>query len=72
MTSYDDLPIVFLACQVFQHLIEAHLPAGLARSVTFMDYGLHQVPRNLKNAIQEQLDSIDEPSSGRPGLWIMR
>jgi hypothetical protein len=62
MTMHDNLPIVFLACQVFQHLIEAHMPAGLVRSITFLDYGLHQVPRNLKNAIQEQIDGIDEPS----------
>jgi hypothetical protein len=62
MTMHDNLPIVFLACQVFQHLIEAHMPASLVRSITFLDYGLHQVPRNLKNAIQEQIDGIDEPS----------
>ncbi len=62
MTPHDNLPIVFLACQVFQHLIQANLPASLAQSITYLDYGLHQVPRNLKNAIQEQLDSIDEPS----------
>ena len=62
MTMHDNLPIVFLACQGFQHLIDAHMPAGLVRSITFLDYGLHQVPRNLKNAIQERIDGIDEPS----------
>lgn len=62
MASTNVLPVVFLACKVFQHLIEAHLPDGLVQSITFLDYGLHQVPRNLKNTIQERIDSIDEPS----------
>jgi hypothetical protein len=62
MTSNHRPPIVFLACQVFQHLIEAHLPADLAQSITYLDYGLHRIPRNLKTYIQEQIDIIEEPS----------
>ena len=58
----DKLPVVVIACQVFQHLLEEHLPPGLAHSVTYLDYGLHRIPRNLGQKIQELLDSIQEPS----------
>jgi hypothetical protein len=62
MSKNVPLPVVFLACQVFQHLIETHLPAGLAQSITFLDYGLHRIPRNLRNFVQEQIDQIEDPS----------
>ncbi|MGW8250062.1 MAG: DUF1638 domain-containing protein, partial [Anaerolineales bacterium] len=62
MSPEDRLPVVFLACQVFQHLIEARLPADLAQSITYLDYGLHSVPRNLKTCLQEQIDRIEQPS----------
>lgn len=62
MTSHDRLPVVFLACQVFQHLIEALLPADLTPSITYLDYGLHRIPRHLKKHLQEQIDSIEKPS----------
>lgn len=56
------LPVVVISCKVFQHLLEAHLPAELVRETRFLDYGLHRVPRNLHKAVQEQVDSIPEPS----------
>ncbi len=55
-----NLPIYVIACKVFQHLLEQHLPADLARQVTFMDYGLHQFPKKLKTALQEQIDNLPE------------
>jgi hypothetical protein len=55
-------PVVVIACKVFQNLIEAYLPDGLTREITFLDYGLHAVPRKLKSALQEQIDSVAEPS----------
>jgi hypothetical protein len=55
-------PVVVIACKVFQNFIEAYLPDGLAGEITFLDYGLHAVPRNLKKAIQEQIDGVNEPS----------
>ncbi len=62
MTSLNHLPVVFHACQVFQDLIEAHLPADLVQSITYLDYGLHCIPRKLNAYIQEQIDSIGMPS----------
>jgi hypothetical protein len=55
-------PVVVIACKVFQNFIEAYLPDGLAGEITFLDYGLHAVPRNLKIKLQQQIDSVAEPS----------
>lgn len=55
-------PVVVIACKVFHNFIEAYLPDGLAGEITFLDYGLHAVPRNLKSALQEQIDRVGEPS----------
>jgi hypothetical protein len=58
----EKLPIVVIACQVFQHLLEVRLPSDLVSSVTFLDYGLHSVPRKLTHKVQELIDAIEEPS----------
>lgn len=58
----SQLPIVVIACQVFQGLIEKFLPADLAGRTTFLDYGLHATPNRLTTAVQEQIDQIDAPS----------
>lgn len=57
-------PIVILACQVFQHWLENILPVmpGVDEKITFFDYGLHAVPKNLRQTIQNAIDSIDQPS----------
>ena len=64
MTSKNltQLPLVLLACAVFKNLLENMLPDDLASEVTFLDYGLHSLPKNLKVAVQERLDAIEEPS----------
>jgi hypothetical protein len=55
-------PIVILACKVFQHWLEELLPADLATNITFFDYGLHAVPINLGQTLQQAIDSIERPS----------
>jgi hypothetical protein len=55
-------PIVIFACQVFQHWLEQLLPDGLSADITFFDYGLHIVPKNLRQTIQQAIDSIEQPS----------
>jgi hypothetical protein len=70
MFSSGALPIVVIACKVFQSLIAEHLSEDPSvdpvqtrvRQVTFMDYGLHRVPSNLTWTLQEAIDSIEEPS----------
>ena len=56
------LSVVLLACAVFKNLLEDLLPDELAAEVNFLDYGLHSIPSNLKIAVQEGLDAIEEPS----------
>ena len=57
-------PLVVLACQVFQNWLENFLVSmpGWNNNVTFFDYGLHKVPKNLRQTIQNAIDSIDQPS----------
>ncbi len=62
MTSNQNLPVVVLACSVFQHLIETYLPQDVVARVTFLDYGLHTVPKNLQKTVQETIDAVAEPS----------
>ena len=62
MQPNENHPVVFIACKVFQNLIEHYLPADHASQVLFMDYGLHKVPKKLKVALQEQIDSLPVPS----------
>jgi hypothetical protein len=62
MRSNQELPLVVIACKVFQHLLQSHLPPEAAREITFLDYGLHRLPRNLNKTVQELIDAIQEPS----------
>jgi hypothetical protein len=58
----EKLPVVVIACKVFEGLLERYLPDGMAKNITFLDYGLHRVPRKLKTALQEELDALEQPS----------
>jgi hypothetical protein len=58
----NPLPIVFIACRVFEQLLVRHIPADLKDRVTFMDYGLHASPKNLRKTLQAEIDSITMPS----------
>lgn len=52
------LPVVFLACKVFEGIFEN--VEGAANH--FLEYGLHSTPRRLKVAVQEYIDQIESPS----------
>jgi len=62
MSSPEGLPVVVLSCQVLQDLLADLLPESLARKVILMDYGLHRVPGKMAGALQEVLDTLEEPS----------
>ncbi len=53
-----DLPVVFLACKVFEGVIDD------LEGVTslFLEYGLHSLPKHLKQVVQEEIDRIESPS----------
>jgi hypothetical protein len=61
MPSADNLPVVVIACRVFEHLLERLLPGDLAARVTYLDYGLHSVPEKLTAALQETIDAVVTP-----------
>lgn len=54
-------PTVVLSCSVLQTLLGKRLPAGMP--VTWMDITLHNTPKKLCAALQEQLDALPEPST---------
>jgi hypothetical protein len=58
----SSLPLVIISCAVFQHLFEDMLPSALQENMTFLDYGLHVVPNNLRTTVQATIDAIPEPS----------
>lgn len=62
MTSVHKTPIVMIACKVFQALLEKLMPDDMAEQITFLDYGLHNVPKNLTAAVQEAIDTVEKPS----------
>ena len=62
MSSPAKLPVVVIACQVLQSMLEQLLPDDLAAQVTFLDYGLHRVPNKMTWNLQDAIDSVDEPS----------
>jgi hypothetical protein len=61
-TDFSRLPVVILACRVFQYWLEQLLPPGTDQNITFFDYGLHAVPKNLRQTMQQAIDSIEQPS----------
>ena len=62
MTSPDKLPIVVIACQVFQSLLEKFAPKGMTEHFIFLDYGLHRVPQKLTWTLQDEINEVEEPS----------
>lgn len=56
------MPVVVIACRVFQGLLDEYLPPELAEMITFLDYGLHSVPAKLTLAVQEEIDKLEQPS----------
>lgn len=57
-----DLPIIFIACRVFESLLSRYIPPDLKDRVTFLDYGLHAVPKRLTKTLQATIDAIATPS----------
>ena len=57
-----NIPVVILACRVFQNWLEHLLPEGFDEDITFFDYALHQVPKKLRQTIQDSINSIEQPS----------
>jgi hypothetical protein len=59
--TVNNVPVYVIACKVFQHLLEQHLPEEIEEQVKFMDYGLHQYPKNLRSTLQDEINNLPEP-----------
>lgn len=62
-------PIVVLACQVMQSLIQPHLTHA-DYPTQYMDYGLHIQPKKMTPALQAQLDALPKPSTVLVGYGL--
>ena len=56
------IPVVVIACRVFENWLEHLLPEELTKDITFFDYALHEVPKKLRETLQDSIDSIEQPS----------
>ncbi len=56
------LPVVVIACQVFESMLNRILSPGIAEKLTYLDYGLHSNPKQLTAALQDAVDQIEDPS----------
>lgn len=62
MSSPEKLPVVILACQVMESMLEGLLPEDLASEIIYFDYGLHRLPNKMTFTLQDAIDSIEQPS----------
>jgi hypothetical protein len=53
-------PIVVISCRVLEDLLGKRLPAGVP--AVWLDVQLHNSPKKLGAALQEQIDALAEPS----------
>ena len=49
-------PVVILACQVMQSLVQPHTPEREDIPTVYMNYGLHVRPEKMAPTLQEQLE----------------
>jgi hypothetical protein len=63
MTNTDNhLPKVVIACKIFQGLMERFFSSEQLSQITYLEYGLHSVPKKLREEVQRQIDSLEIPS----------
>jgi len=62
MSPTKKMPIIFIACRVFESLLEENKQQDLFDEICYLDYGLHRVPQHLTQAVQEAIDAWHQPS----------
>jgi hypothetical protein len=62
MPTVDKLPVILIACKVFESMVDMLSPDGLFDQISFLEYGLHRIPNKLTTAVQEAIDAVHEPS----------
>lgn len=61
-TSANSRPVVIVACQILQSVMEQLFPKRLLETASFIDYGMHRVPKTMTQTLQEIVDKIKAPS----------
>jgi hypothetical protein len=56
-----EMKVVLLACAVMRDLARPHLDDAAVETI-YMDFGLHETPKRMAPALQQELDAIEEPS----------
>jgi hypothetical protein len=56
-----DKPTFVIACRVFEGMLQSRASRAIG-GFTFLDYGLHKLPKLMPAAVQEKIDAIQEPS----------
>lgn len=56
------LPVVMIACRIFESMLEKILPEDLFDHISYLDYGLHRIPEKLARVVQEEIDAVERPS----------
>ncbi len=59
--STEIQPVVVLGCRMLEPLLTPLLTPAVP--ATFLDYGLHERPSEMRPALQELLDAVTEPST---------
>ncbi len=62
MMAPEPRPTVVLACRVFKDLFDRYVQRGTIQQFIYLDYGLHNTPKKLNQAVQESLAALSEPS----------
>lgn len=62
MSNSNQLPVIFIACKVFESMLDKEQQEFPFDQVTYLDYGLHRVPDKLSHTVQEAIDDVHEPS----------
>lgn len=60
--TLEELPVVFIACEVLRDMLERLLPHHMADRISFQDYGLHRVPGQMTVTLQEAIGALEESS----------
>lgn len=55
-------PVILLSCAIFEPIFKDNGYENSFDEVIYQEIGLHNVPKRLKDAVQEQIDRISEPS----------
>lgn len=54
-------PAALISCGVFRQVLEPRLPSRI--EATWLDYGLHTRPADMRPALQQLLNAFEEPST---------